>query len=68
MRCVIEFEMDNAAFEGDPDQVFTLAHHAARHCAHIAQNAVAYPEMLGSPEPMMDNNGNTVGTVRVLGD
>lgn len=65
-KVVIEIEMKNAAFEGDPTPEVTRI--LAQACSKIAEQLEREPTICTAPEAsdkLLDINGNTVGSVRV---
>jgi hypothetical protein len=60
MKYTIEIEMDNAAFDKSPgDEV-------ARILIRLANRVSGEVCKVGDVTPLMDHNGNRVGTARVL--
>lgn len=56
MKLIATINLDNAAFEDDPDQLPRLL----RYIAGICENGAVSQ---GDGFPVMDRNGNTVGEV-----
>lgn len=57
MKCVIEIEMDNAAFVDNPYELADIL----EHCARIAKRGQLYDE-----QSLYDINGNNVGDMCVI--